>query len=72
MPLSHIFKNDFCQQAGFSRGKDAEFWVRGLNGSYKELAIQALNVLVQNPTTYVVEKGISVLVDIITRVTIFF
>ena len=66
-PLSHIFKNEFCQQSGFSRGKDAEFWVNALNGSYKELVIQALNVLVQNSTTYLAENGFSVLVDIITK-----
>ena len=38
-----------------------------LNRSYKELAIQALYVLVQNPTTYLAEKGTSVLVDIKTK-----
>ena len=65
--LGRIFKNDFCQQAFFSRGKHAEFWVGTLNGSYKDLAIQALNVLVQNPTTYLAEKGFSVLVDIKTK-----
>ena len=63
-PLGRIFKNEFCQQVFFSRGKDPEFWVRGLNGSYKELAIQALNVLVQNPTICLAEKRFSVLVDI--------
>ena len=32
----------------------------------KDLAIQALKVLVQNPTTYLAEKGFSALVDIKT------
>ena len=34
---------------------------------YKKLAIQALNVLVPNPTAYLAEKGFSVLVDIKTK-----
>ena len=66
-PVGHILKNDFCQQAFFSRGKHSEFWVVALQGSYKDLAIQALNVLVQNPTTYLAEKRFSVLVDIKTK-----
>ena len=41
--------------------------MRALNGLCKELAIQALNVFVQNPTTYSAEKGFSVLVDIKTK-----
>ena len=70
--LGRILKNDFCQQAFFSRGKHAEFWVGALNGSYKDLAIQALNVLVQNSTTYLAEKGFSVLVDIKTKKKVVF
>ena len=65
-PLGQILKNDFCQQAFFNRGKHAEFWVGALDGAYKDLAIQALKVLVQNPTTYLAEKGFSALVDIKT------
>ena len=64
--LSQILKNDFCHQAFFNRGKHAEFWVIALDGAYKELAIQALKVLVQNPTTYLAKKGFSALVDIKT------
>ena len=56
-PLGQILKNDFCQQAFFNRGKHSEFWVRALDGAYKDLAIQALIVLVQNPTTYLAKKG---------------
>ena len=65
-PLGQILKNDFCQQAFFNRGKHAEFWIGVLDGAYKDLAIQALKVLVQNPTTYLAEKGFSALVDIKT------
>ena len=65
-PLGQILKNDFCQQAFFYRGKHAEFWVGALDRAYKDLAIQALKVLVQNPTTYLAEKGFSALVDIKT------
>ena len=65
-PLGQILKNNFCQQAFFNRGKHAEFWVGALDGAYKDLAIQALKVLVQNPTTYLAEKGFSALVDIKT------
>ena len=64
--LGQILKNNFCQQAFFNRGKHAEFWVGALDGAYKDLAIQALKVLVQNPTTYLAEKGFSALVDIKT------
>ena len=35
--------------------------------SYRDLAIQALDILVQNPTTYLAEKGFSALVDIKTK-----
>ena len=57
-PLGPILKNDFCQEAFFNRGKHAEFWVGALDGAYKDLAIQALKVLVQNPTTYFAKKGL--------------
>ena len=63
-PLGQILKNDFCQQAFFNRRKDAGFWVEALDETNKDLAIQALKVLVQNPTTYLAEKGFSALVDI--------
>ena len=65
-PLGQILKNDFCQQAFFNRGKHAEFCIRALDGAYKDLAIQALKVLVQNLTIYLAEKGFSALVDIKT------
>jgi len=55
-------KNDLCQQAFLSRGIHAELWVRALDGSRKDLEIQTLEVLVQNPTTYLAEKGFSALV----------
>ena len=45
-PVGQILKNDFCQQAFFNGGKHAEFWV---------------GVLVQNPTTYLAQKGFSAL-----------
>ena len=32
-PLGHVLKNDFCQQAFFSRGKHAKFRMRALNRS---------------------------------------
>ena len=70
-PLVHIFKNDFCQQPIFSRWKLTEFWVGVLAGSYKNIAIQALNDLVRNPTTYLAEKGFSVLVDTKTKKEVF-
>ena len=62
----------YCQKRFLSASvfwslKHAEFWMRALNGLCKELAIQALNVFVQNPTTYSAEKGFSVLVDIKTK-----
>ena len=65
-PLDQILKNDFCQQAFLNRGKYAKFCVGALDGASKDLAIQALKVLVQNPTTYLAEKGFSALVDIKT------
>ena len=65
-PLGQILKNNFCQQAFFNRGKHAEFWVEALDGAYENLAIQALRVPVQNPTTYLAEKRFSALVDIKT------
>jgi len=55
-------KNDPCQQAFISHGKHAESWVRALDGSRKGLEIQTLEVLVQNPTNYMAEKGFSALV----------
>ena len=64
--MGQIFKNDFCQQAFFNRGKHAEFWVGALDGAYIDLAIQALEVLVQNPITFLAEKRFSALVDIKT------
>ena len=64
--LGKILKNEFCQQAFFNRGKHAEFSVGALDGPHKDLAIQALKVLVQNPLTYLAEKGFSALVDIKT------
>ena len=57
-PLGQILKNDFGQQAFFNRGKLAKFWVGALDGAYNDLVIQALKVLVQNPTTYFAEKGL--------------
>ena len=42
------------------------FGAIALHGLYKDLAIQALKVLVQNPTTYLAEKEFSALVDIKT------
>jgi len=55
-------KNDLCQQAFISRGKHSEPWVRALNGSGKDLEIQTLEVLMQNPTNSMAEKGCSALV----------
>ena len=70
-PLSRIFKisERFCQQAFFSGGKQAEFWMGGLNlnGSYKDLAIQALNVLSHIAPAWLVEKEFNVLVIIKTK-----
>ena len=65
-PLGQNLKNDFCQQAYFNSGKHAEFWIGALDGAYKDLAFQALKLLVQNPTTYLAKKGFSALVDIKT------
>ena len=45
-PLGQILKNDFCQQVFFNRRKHAEFWFGALDKAYKDLAIQALKVLV--------------------------
>jgi len=53
---------NLCHQAFISRIKNAEFWVRALDGLRKDLKIQALEVLVQNPTTYLAEKGFGALV----------
>ena len=64
--MGQILKNDFCQQAFYNRGKHAEFGVGALDGTYENLAIQALKVLVQNPTTYLAEKRFSAVVDIKT------
>ena len=44
-----------------------EFWIKQLDGKYRDLAIQALDILVQNPTTYLADKGFSTLVDIKTK-----
>jgi len=65
--LSTYLENGLCQQAFFNRGKHAEFWVRALDGLYIDLAIQALEVLVQNPTIYLAGKGLCALVDIKSR-----
>jgi len=54
--------NALRQQAFISRGKHAELWVRALDGSRKDLEIQTLEVLVQNPTNCMAEKGFSALV----------
>ena len=62
-PLGQILKIGFCQQAFCNRGKHAEFWVGALDEVYKDLVIQALKVLAQNPTTYL---ALSALVDIKT------
>ena len=64
--LSQILKNDLCQQAFFYGGKHAEFWIGALEGAYKDLVIQALKILGQNPTTYLAEKEFSTLADIKT------
>ena len=44
-----------------------EFWIKQLDGNYRDLAIHALDILAQNPTTYLAEKGFSTLVDIKTK-----
>ena len=44
-----------------------EFWIKHFDGNYREIAIQALDILLQNPTTYLAEKGFSALVDIKTK-----
>jgi len=41
--------------------KHAGFCVGALDGPRKDLKIQVLEVLVQNPTTYLAEKGFSAL-----------
>jgi len=64
-PLEHLganIKDDLCHQAFISRRKHAEFCARALDGLRKDLKIQVLEVLVQHPTTYLAEKGFSVLV----------
>jgi len=55
-------KNDLCQEAFISRGKHAEFWVRALDGSRKDIEIQTLEVFAQNPINCMAEKGFSALV----------
>lgn len=50
-PLSDSLKNDVFQKALFNRRKHA-FWTGALDSSYKDLAIEALEALVQNPTTF--------------------
>ena len=57
-------KSDHVQKAFFNPGKHTEFWIKQLDGNYRDLVIQALDILVQNPTTYLAEKGFSALVDI--------
>ena len=42
----------FLQARIFKRGKHAAFWVGSQQSSYKNLAIQARQILVQNTTTY--------------------
>jgi len=39
-----------------SRGNQVEFKAKAFDGPYKDLEIQALEVLVQNPTTNMAEK----------------
>ena len=60
-------KSDLVQKAFFNPGKHTEFWIKQLDGNYRDLAIQALDIRVQNPTTYLAEKGFSTLVDIKTK-----
>jgi len=62
--LGTNLKNDLCQQAFISSGKlgNAEFWVKAVDGLRKDLEIQTLEVLVQNPTNNLAEKGLSALV----------
>ena len=56
-------KSDLVQKAFFN----PEFWIKKLDGNYRDLAIQALDILVQNPITYLAEKCFSTLVDIKTK-----
>ena len=44
-----------------------EFLIKQLDGNCSDLAIQALDILVLNATTYLAEKGFSTLVDIKTN-----
>ena len=56
--------NDGAKESQF-RDSYSNFWVIMLhNSEYKPLATIAVNKLVMMPTTYLVEKGFSALVDI--------
>jgi len=60
--LGTNLKNALYQQAFINIRKHAEFWVRALDGSHKDVEIHMLEVLVQNPTNWLAEKGFSALV----------
>jgi len=57
--LGTKLKDDLCHQGFIIIIKHAEFCVRALDGLRKDLEIQGLEVLVQNPTTYLAEKVFS-------------
>jgi len=64
-PPDHLgtnLKNDLCHRAFISHIKHAEFGVKALNVPHNDLKIQELEVLVQNPTGYLAEKGFNALV----------
>ena len=67
MKLVWSSKVTLLKKPFFNPGKHTEFWIKQLDGNYRDLAIQALDILVQNPTTYLAEKGFSALVDIKTK-----
>ena len=54
--------NDLRQQAFIIRGKHAEFWVRALDASRKDIEIQTHEVVAQNQINCMAEKWFSALV----------